>query len=68
MELAVASTDMKASAIAIDEQWSQQLTAEEKAATEMVIDLDAEEATCPACMTAFAPGVTHCPECGLRVG
>jgi len=34
----------------------------------MVIDLEAEEATCPACLTPFAPGVSHCPGCGLRIG
>lgn len=32
-------------------------------------DLDAEETTCPACLTPFKPnGRTRCPECGLNFG
>ena len=32
-------------------------------------DFDAEETTCPACMTPFkTAGVTRCPECGLNLG
>ena len=32
------------------------------------IDLEAEQATCPACGEVFKPGVQRCPGCGLRVG
>jgi hypothetical protein len=32
-------------------------------------DLDAEETSCPACLTTFrTAGVTRCPECGLNFG
>ena len=32
-------------------------------------DFDAEETTCPACMTPFkTAGVDRCPECGLKFG
>lgn len=34
-----------------------------------VVDLDAEETQCPACLTTFSTkGVTRCPECGLNFG
>jgi hypothetical protein len=34
-----------------------------------IVDLDAEETSCPACETKFATkGVTRCPECGLNFG
>jgi hypothetical protein len=36
---------------------------------DVVCDLDAEEAQCPACLTKFATaGVTRCPDCGLALG
>lgn len=32
-------------------------------------DFDAEETSCPACMTPFkTAGVTRCPECGINFG
>lgn len=32
-----------------------------------VVDLDAEETQCPACLTTFrTAGVDRCPDCGLR--
>ncbi|MCR9243771.1 MAG: hypothetical protein NXI31_01980 [bacterium] len=32
-------------------------------------DFDAEETTCPACMTTFqTAGTSRCPECGLNFG
>ncbi len=49
-------------------QWKSGLTEEEQAACDMVIDFDAEETTCPACMTTFKPDVPMCPGCGLRFG
>jgi hypothetical protein len=33
-----------------------------------VIDLDAEEVTCPACQFTFATGPRECPDCGLFIG
>ena len=36
---------------------------------DIVLDLDAEETQCPACLTTFATaGVTRCPDCGLNFG
>ncbi|MCA8949975.1 MAG: hypothetical protein KDE27_10765 [Planctomycetes bacterium] len=32
-------------------------------------DFDAEETSCPACMSTFrTAGITRCPECGLNFG
>ena len=34
-----------------------------------VVDLDAEETQCPACLATFATaGVSRCPDCGLNFG
>jgi hypothetical protein len=33
-----------------------------------VVDFDADETTCPACLTVFTTDVPMCPECGLRFG
>jgi len=52
----------------IQDQWKAGLSPEEAAAAELVVDLDAEETTCPACLTAFRPDVLACPGCGLRFG
>jgi hypothetical protein len=52
----------------IQDQWRAGLSPEEAAAAELVVDLDAEETTCPACLTAFRPDVLSCPGCGLRFG
>jgi hypothetical protein len=36
---------------------------------DVVCDRDAEETTCPACLTPFkTAGITRCPECGLNFG
>jgi hypothetical protein len=37
-------------------------------ASEVVIDPDAPETTCPACLTTFATGPSECPDCGLFLG
>ena len=52
----------------LEGQWQQGLSPEEIAATEMVVDFDAEQTTCPACMTTFKPDAPMCPGCGLRFG
>jgi Zn finger protein HypA/HybF involved in hydrogenase expression len=47
------------------------LTAAERAAADLVVDLEAAETTCPACLTTFATaGVADgcCPDCGLNLG
>ena len=57
------------SAAIIEAQWAEGLSEEEARAAEMVVDFDAEETTCPACMTTFkTTGTTRCPECGLNFG
>jgi hypothetical protein len=36
---------------------------------DVVVDLDAEQTQCPACLTTFATaGVSRCPDCGLAFG
>lgn len=44
------------------------MSEEERAAAHNVVDFDAEEATCPACGTAFPTTATRCPECDLNFG
>ena len=44
------------------------LTDEERQAAHTVVDLDADESSCPACQTAFDPKLGRCPECGLNFG
>jgi len=46
----------------------QGLTAAQRAAADIVLDFDAEEMTCPACLTTFATGPDRCPDCGLAFG
>ena len=33
-----------------------------------LIDLDADAATCPACLGSIPKGRLRCPGCGLRIG
>jgi hypothetical protein len=40
----------------------------ELAAADAVIDLDADAATCPACLDSIPKGSSRCPGCGLRIG
>ena len=68
----MASHDVGAFAEIYHGDWSSgldaaQMEAAEKAAS-IVIDPDAAETTCPACLTTFATGPEVCPECGLFVG
>jgi hypothetical protein len=70
--LSVAREDAQAAAELFDREWRSglddaQLAALE-AASRIVIDPDAPETTCPACLTTFATGPTTCPECGLGLG
>lgn len=37
-------------------------------AADCVIDLDADQATCPACTGTIPKGSVMCPDCGLRIG
>jgi hypothetical protein len=67
--LAVAAEDAQAAAEVFDRDWRSGLDAEQlaalDAASRIVIDPDAPETTCPACLTTFATGPASCPECGL---
>ena len=54
---------------AIEAHWNQDLDEAELAAVGTVVDLDAEQATCPACDTPFPTSdAPRCPECGLNFG
>jgi predicted amidophosphoribosyltransferase len=52
----------------VHDHWGRQLTPEERVVAEMVVDFDAEETTCPACLTPFQPPTRRCPSCGLSFG
>lgn len=43
------------------------MTERERASADAVIDLDAEENACPACLEPFAALPERCPSCGLRL-
>ena len=70
--LVVAREDAPAAFEVFDSDWRRGLSEEQVAALEaashVVIDPDAAETTCPACLTTFATGPTECPECGLAIG
>ena len=70
--LVVASRDVDRCREIFDADWRSGLDAEQLAAADaaarIVIDPDAAETTCPACLTTFATGPTTCPDCGLAVG
>lgn len=70
--LAVAPTDVQAAAEIFNRDWRANLDAEQiaalDAASHIIIDPDAPETTCPACLTTFATGPSSCPECGLGLG
>jgi len=67
--LAVASHQVE-EAMAVERAHQDRMLAREgMRLQEHVADLDAEETTCPACLTPFrTQGVTRCPECGLKFG
>ena len=67
MWLVVASEHLPAAAKALTEHWAKDLP-DGVDASEVTIDLDADEAACPACGASFDAGRAHCPDCGLRVG
>jgi uncharacterized protein with PIN domain len=64
--LAVASEDAEACVAVIQRSWAEGQDAEVVAAASVAIDLDADEATCPACQGTIPSGSERCPECGLR--
>jgi hypothetical protein len=66
--LAVASQDAPSAARIVHGLWGRELDPSALAAAAQSIDLDAQEATCPACGSSFAPDLARCPGCGLRFG
>ena len=66
--LAVASDHAEQARVVMREYHDQGLTAAERAQGDIVVDFESEEMTCPACLTIFATGPTHCPDCGLFLG
>jgi len=70
--LEVAREDAQPAVEVFDRDWRAGLDEEQIAALEaasgIVIDPEAHETTCPACLTTFATGPIECPECGLRIG
>lgn len=65
--LVCAAADKPAAAQVLTAHWAGD-SAEAVAAAGHLIDLDAEQATCPACTTSFPTDATRCPGCGLRLG
>lgn len=69
--LVVAREEAPAAFAVFDEDWRRGLSDEQVAALEaaaaIVIDPDAPETTCPACLTTFATGPSECPDCGLAI-
>jgi len=53
----------------IHERWGTGLSDEARLASELTVDLDAAETTCPACMATFDPRSSpgSCPDCGLAL-
>lgn len=66
--LAVASPDGQAAAQALEDNWIDQLPEEARASARVTNDLDSAQRTCPACLTEFSAGPTHCPSCRLFIG
>ena len=69
--LAVASTDADRARVALQEFYDRGLTEEQKQAADIVMDFDADELTCPACLATFLNtppnGPDRCPDCGLNL-
>jgi hypothetical protein len=70
--LTVAREDAAAAMAVFDQVWKRGLSDEQiaalEAASQIVLDPNALEMTCPACLTTFATGPAECPDCGLALG
>ena len=64
----VASEQLPAAGKALTEHWAKDVPDAAGCASEVTIDLDADQASCPACSASFEVGLSHCPGCGLRIG
>lgn len=71
ISLLVARDDAQAAMAVFDSDWRRGLSEAQiaalDAASAIVIDPDAAETTCPACLTTFATGPAQCPDCGLTI-
>ena len=68
MTLAVASDHVGRVRELLETRWRQHLDEDQQTAAAIVLDFEAEEMTCPACLTPFQTGPRECPECGLFLG
>ncbi len=68
LALAVASQDASQAAALIRARWAEGLDPEALSIAEGAVDLDAPEATCPACGEPFQTSALACASCGLRFG
>ena len=69
--LAVAASQIERAKVVLQEFHDTGLTNAERAAADLVVDFEAEETTCPACLTTFSTagaGDGRCPDCGLFLG
>jgi hypothetical protein len=70
--LVVARENGPAALAVFDRDWRRGMSDEQIAALEasaqIVIDPEAAETTCPACLTTFPTGPAECPDCGLAIG
>lgn len=65
--LAVASTEVAKAQAAYEAHFDHMAQKSGLATVKSVADFDAEETSCPACMTPFkTKGAVRCPECGLK--
>jgi hypothetical protein len=65
--LAVASEDVARAKEVLEARWRDGLDEQQQAIADGVLDFNAAEMTCPACLTAFPTGPQACPECGLQL-
>jgi len=52
----------------VHEHWGSDIDPEALERASGAINLDADEAQCPACGAAFKTTARRCPDCGLRFG
>ena len=71
MVLAVASANLDRAHAVVKSFYDRGLTDEERRVADIVMDFNADEVTCPACLTTFANepplGPERCPECDLNL-
>jgi hypothetical protein len=68
MWLAVAGPDVRRAQAAMEAAWLDQFDEAGRRSANVVIDLDSDLRTCPACLTEYSKGPPSCPSCGLFIG